>query len=106
MLITSRYDESIVYDTENETICGSKIKSRWLSDGENLYVDTDSNYNKLSWSRNGYGVTPYKLYETDDGRFYDTNGARWDGLYSWNWGEEPPMYYYDKWGDIKTREVK
>lgn len=81
MKIHSIYDSSIVYDTEAKTINDSKIKACWLSDGERKYEDTDSNWNALS--NYSIGVTPYRIYETEDGNFYNMNGARWDMLLRW-----------------------
>lgn len=85
MKIKSVYDSTIVYDTDAETINGSIIKAEWLSDGETLYEDTDSNRKSLSYRICGRDITPYHIIETEDGNFYDINGGRWDMLMRWTW---------------------
>lgn len=86
MKIVSVYDNSIVYDTEKETINESKIKSFWLSDGYKKYEDTIANEKMLTRRiRGNVWEMPYHIYETEDGNFYTINGARWDGLMKWTW---------------------
>lgn len=86
MKITSVYDDSIVYDTEKETINGSRIKSFWLSDGYKKYEYTIANEKMLTRRIHGnVWETPYDIYETEDGNFYTINGGRWDGLMKWTW---------------------
>lgn len=85
MKIRSVYDSTIVYDTDAETINGSIIKTEWLSDGETLYEDTDSNLKSLSYHICGRDIIPYRIIETEDGNFYDMNGGRWDLLMRWTY---------------------
>ena len=102
MKITSVYDDGIVYDTESKTINGSKIANRWISDGEDLFKDSHWNYKMLSNPRKG--VSPYTLYETENGKFYCSNGAKWSGLLPWEWNGKMHHYYYDEYGHIKNRK--
>lgn len=81
MIITSIYDDTIVYDTDEKTICGDKVEHYWLSNGETFYEDSDANFRRLSDLHKG--ITPYRIIETKNGWLFGMNGARWDGLYRW-----------------------